>query len=301
MYEIKYDGYRCLLYCSKEEVRMKSRNGQELGNSFPEVKHHITALLTVWTPFLPFVLDGELCILRNDKKADFEAIQLRGRLKNIEQVEKKSKQAPATFLAFDCLMKNSEWMTKLPLESRKEILSSLLSYGDVEDTIIPLRPLNKIQVQTDLSFIRSLVTESDGEGIVAKQIRSTWSAGTRTKQWLKWKNIKKGAFILTAYDQSNGFFHVAAIDSHEKLTSAGLFSHGLESEEREALIQIVKNNTSHQEGTVFYIPPFLCVELEYLELYKEQLRQPRFSRFLLNMHWEDCTWENVKKNSTPSQ
>jgi ATP-dependent DNA ligase len=77
----------------------------------------------------------------------------------------------------------------------------------------------------------------------------------------------------------------------------GLFAHGITGQEKEALIQIVKNNKSSQQGSFIAIDPSICVELSYLELYKEQLRQPRFLRFRFDVNWEDCTWQSLQKNN----
>jgi DNA ligase D len=298
IYEIKYDGYRCCLYWGEDEIHMTSRRGHDLIHPFPEVKDFLKKLSIYLKPELPIMLDGELCILQNSKKADFEKIQARGRMKNGDRILQNAEETPATFLAFDCLMVRGLHILQQPLNIRKEMLQSLLKAVNIAEAILPARPLNGITFIKDREIAQDTVTKADGEGIVAKQLASRWQAGLRTTQWVKWKNVKKACFIVTAYDENNGFFHVGAI-KNGKIHPAGLFSNGLSPEEREALVQIMKNNASHKKGSLTLVEPFLCVELEFLELYKNQIRHPRFSGFLFNMSWEDCTWENVIKNSTP--
>ncbi|MFC0189157.1 non-homologous end-joining DNA ligase [Fictibacillus aquaticus] len=297
IYEIKYDGYRCCLYWDENEIRMTSRRGHDLILPFPEVKDFLQKLSKHLKPELPIMLDGELCILQNSEKADFEKIQARGRMKNRDRILQSAEETPATFLAFDCLMVKGSHILQQPLNIRKEILHSFLTAVNAADTVVPARPLNGITYIKNREKALDMVKKADGEGIVAKQLGSRWQAGLRTTQWVKWKNVKKACFVVTAFDETNGFFHVGAV-KNGKILAAGLFSNGLSPEEREALVQIIKNNASLKKGSLILVEPFLCVELEFLELYKNQIRHPRFSAFLFNMSWEDCTWENVIKNST---
>jgi ATP-dependent DNA ligase len=157
-------------------------------------------------------------------------------------------------------------------------------------------PINYIPFARNKKQIENKVTEYDSEGIVAKNVYSKWSAGTRTTHWIKVKNVKVSTFFVLGYDTENGFFHVGVIKDNCS-TFVGLFSHGITPEEKDALIQIVKNNQCGVKGSVIFIEPSLCVELSYLELYKNQLRQPRFLRFRFDANWEDCTWESLQKRN----
>ncbi|NSX14939.1 hypothetical protein HTY52_12725 [Cupriavidus taiwanensis] len=69
-FEIKYDGYR-LLAATGDAPRLKSRNGANATTWFPEL---VEALAT-----LPAgsILDGEVCVLDDIGKSDFERLHAR--------------------------------------------------------------------------------------------------------------------------------------------------------------------------------------------------------------------------------
>jgi bifunctional non-homologous end joining protein LigD len=108
------------------------------------------------------------------------------------------------------------------------------------------------------------------------------------------KNWKEGSFFVTAYEKKNGFFHVGVLREGE-IFSIGLVSHGFSSEEREALIQVIKANQSNETSEFVYVEPSICVDLLFLELYKEQIRQPSFKRFRFDLRSDECTWEKLQQ------
>jgi ATP-dependent DNA ligase len=62
MYEPKWDGFRCLVFCDKESIFLQSKAGKSLTGAFPEIVAAFRALSPQ-----RFVLDGELAIkLRDD-------------------------------------------------------------------------------------------------------------------------------------------------------------------------------------------------------------------------------------------
>ncbi|MCM3733763.1 hypothetical protein M3196_19115 [Fictibacillus nanhaiensis] len=297
VYEVKYDGFRCLLYWDHSNIIMTSRNGHQLHHIFPEVPTYLKHYKDKLNHLFPLLLDGELCILENPFKASFEQIQKRGRLKQTDRISQASKSYPSSFCAFDLLASEGKYIYHELFLKRKEKLAHVFEKMDVDlNQIMPASQMNFIPFSTDKKLIEDRVRSHKSEGIVAKNIRNKWIAGNRTNHWIKVKNLKYSTFILMGYDTENGFFHVGVIKDSQ-ITFVGLFSHGISSEEKEALIQIVKKNQSGRSGALIMIEPSLCVELSFLEIYKEQLRQPRFYRFRFDLNWEDCTWENLQKNS----
>jgi bifunctional non-homologous end joining protein LigD len=147
---------------------------------------------------------------------------------------------------------------------------------------------------TDGNALFDQVKASEGEGIVAKRKNSVWTEGKRTTNWLKVKRHYVGTFIVTGYDESNGYVHVGILIKGQ-LQPIGLFSHGLDGKDRDALVQILKNNSLAKNGHRIEVAPRICVDLTFLELYQLQLRHPRFLRFRLDQDWEECTWEALQK------
>jgi bifunctional non-homologous end joining protein LigD len=293
-FEIKYDGFRCLLHIDQDEIDLYSRNLRSLKLEFPEILQEAQRIQKQYGNDLPILLDGELCILQSDTKASFSHIQKRGRLKNEAKISDASQSSPATYLVFDLLILRGKSVKSEPFYKRKELLQNWMnttSYPTVTNEIEV--PIQWIPYTTDGDALFVQVKDSKGEGVIAKRKNSTWIAGKRTDNWLKIKRLYSGFFIVKGYDEENGYVHVAIIQE-EKLQPIGLFSHGLEGKEREALIQIVKHNQVGRKGKLIEVSPRICVELEFLELYQMQLRHPRFVQFRLDIHWEDCTWEALQ-------
>ncbi|MCM3719079.1 non-homologous end-joining DNA ligase [Fictibacillus phosphorivorans] len=296
VFEVKYDGFRCLLYWDHSKIVMTSRNGHYLHTIFPEIPDYLKGIENKVNHLFPLLIDGELCILENPFKANFEQIQKRGRLKQHERIQQAIKLYPSSFCAFDLLALQGRYMSHEPFIYRKEMLSELMKTLLIDtEKVIPSSHLNFIPYTKDREDIEQTVRLSKSEGIVAKKIKSKWLSGTRTNHWIKVKNLTYSNFILMGYDTENGFFHVGVIKD-DQIMFVGLFSHGISPEEKEALIQIVKKNQSGRSNSIILIEPSLCVELSFLEVYKNQLRQPRFVRFRFDADWEDCTWENLQKN-----
>ncbi len=296
VYEIKYDGFRALLHWNHHSVELISRNGNNLNEQFPDIIEQCHLLSETFSNVLPIIFDGELCILESNQKASFEQIQQRGRLKNRDKIEQSVKQKNAFFLIFDLLSLKGEPLSLLPFHERKQKLLSLFENKqlvlDIDYTSQQL--LQLIQSHHDFDSLWKTVKEAHGEGIIAKKQDSKWEAGKRTTSWLKIKNWLKGNFFITGFDKSNSFFHVSVVRNNE-IYEIGLFSHGLSPEEREALLMVVQNNRLKEEGSFIRVSPGICVELNYLELYKEQLRQPSFSKFQLDLNWKECTWEKLQQ------
>src|SRR4051794_40782747 len=57
IYELKYDGFRCLVSKCGEVVRLESRNGRDMSGCFPELVDEIQPIRN------DFVADAELVVL----------------------------------------------------------------------------------------------------------------------------------------------------------------------------------------------------------------------------------------------
>lgn len=302
VYEVKYDGFRCLLYIKDaEQIELYSRNLINISCSFPEIVNEIKERMSDLLNYIPLIFDGELVILESNYRASFEKIQVRGRTKAEKKVQQLAKEYPAHYLVFDLLNINGVELIHEPLLKRKEALYSLFHYIGIENTSLVNKSikLNYIQFSRELELTWQHVQKENGEGIVAKKTTSKWIEGTRTTEWLKIKNWKKADFIITAFEKKNGYFHVG-LHNGNKIIDVGLFSHGLSSIERDALQQIMENNAIHEDENFMYINPSICVELKFLDWYKNEIRQPRFSKFKLEKRWIDCTWEEAMMKVTKS-
>ncbi|MFN7252795.1 MAG: non-homologous end-joining DNA ligase [Anaerobacillus sp.] len=285
VYEVKYDGFRAIVYLEEEKITIVSRNQNILNEQFPEIIEAFK--MRVQDLPLPIILDGELCVLDSPIRANFEKIQKRGRLKSLEKIEQAKKVSPVTFLAFDLLMENGDYKTKMALIERKKQLKALLEQFGKQSFV------DYVEHHEQPHRLWGDVLSEKGEGLIAKQKLSLWQEG-RSKQWQKIKNMAIASFFVLAYDETNAFFHIGCIYQNE-IKLIGKVGQGFTKEEKEALIAIIKKNRVKTEQGLTYVKPSICIEVEFLELSKNELRHPKFRRFRLDKKWEDCTWEAIPK------
>ncbi|WP_299089333.1 DNA ligase D [uncultured Metabacillus sp.] len=300
VYETKYDGFRALLYITKQTIELISRNEKSLNDTFPEIIIEVRELQQKLEPFLPLILDGEIVYLTSMHFSHFEQLQIRGRLKNKEKINEASKEFPCKYLAFDLLEINGKPLFNQPLKERKEKLQKLFQATQLPTTVAPelSNLLQYVPYSNHYAKVWVEMKLEDGEGIIAKQLNSKWEVGVRTKQWIKIKNYKYACFFITGYDKKNGYFHVGVFKG-EDIIQAGIFSHGISSEEREALIKIIKDNKSSETPSFVEITPSIVVEIQFLSLYKGQLREPSFLSFRFDKGFEECTWDQLLLATAP--
>ena len=175
VYEPKYDGFRAIAYVDGDDVYLQSRGGKPLRRYFPEVKF----------PEGRYVLDGELVILGEDGREEFDALQ--NRLHPAEsRVRMLAEQTPALFRAFDLLAVDRRKLAGKPFSERRAALEHLIAdapgrkksvSGSVEVT--PLYKTTKSAGPLLLS----------GEGVIAKELDATYKPGQR-KGMVKVKRVR---------------------------------------------------------------------------------------------------------------
>ncbi len=295
LFEVKYDGFRAILHWDKE-IFLESRNEKPLLQLFPEIQDFLNENKAKFMPYLPLTLDGELVFLDNAMKGNFSEIQIRGRMRSKTRIAEKASTSPCKLLIFDIILLNGISLSNEPYFIRKKQLTTLFTQLN-----LPLLPneSDKKNLQLIPSFnhfqqIWKKVVAYNGEGIIAKQKNSKWIEGKRTNQWIKYKNWKYVFCFITAYDKTNGYFHVGVYDRGEVI-SIGQFIFGLEREEKQALTQIIKHNKANEDSHFIYIKPAICLEVKYLEMYEEQMREPHFHQFKFELKPEDCNLNPLKK------
>ncbi|MEH7238273.1 DNA ligase D [Bacillus sp. JJ1562] len=298
VYEIKYDGFRAMLHWENNRIQLISRNGNLLNEQFPEIIKQCEELSDVIKSYLPIVFDGELCILESPFKASFELIQQRGRLRSEDKIAQASLAKPAHYLVFDLLELGGKKLMERKFQDRKAQIFKLFSEVKLPGFVDPNNRelIQLVTYEQDVNSLWTKATGSNAEGIIAKKIDSTWDEGKRTTNWYKIKNWQVGVFFILGYDKKNTFFHVGVMRKNQ-IYEIGLFSHGLSPDERQALLGVIQANAIEETSGFIKVKPGICVELFYLELYKEQLRQPSFSKFRFDVDWQNCTWEKLVRKS----
>ncbi|MCF8060898.1 MAG: DNA ligase D [Deltaproteobacteria bacterium] len=182
LHEIKYDGYRILCIREDHTVRLITRNHKDWSDRFPDVARAAASL-----PFAPFILDGEVVVLREDGTPDFQALQnlLRG-----------ERTARPGYYIFDILYASGYDLTRVPLLERKAVLKKLL-----ENATPPLVYGDSIQGNGDPVFDQAC--DMGFEGIVSKQAGSPYEQ-QRSRTWVKVKCVKRQEFVIGGFSEPSG-------------------------------------------------------------------------------------------------
>ena len=173
LFEIKWDGIRCLAFIEGGRVRLQSRELINITPQFPELS--CLAELPHGT-----VLDGELLAMESNRPS-LGKIQRRALLQDQHRIEFLSRLSPVVYVVFDLVYLDAEPITAKPLLERRRALEQLLS-GLRPDRII----LSEAVLGQGHDLFKA-VEKMGLEGIMAKCLDGHYRPGKRTALWKKIK------------------------------------------------------------------------------------------------------------------
>src|SRR5215470_16250796 len=156
MYEVKFDGYRCLAGRDKTEVTLWSRRGNLFTSQFPLIARACERLP------VDTLLDGEIVAIDKSGRISFNLLQ-----------HHRSHAQALLFYAFDVMGCRGKSLISTPLEKRRRLLNGL--FVDLGKNASPLCLSETIDA-TPAELIR-VAKEFGFEGIVAKRRTSLYEPG----------------------------------------------------------------------------------------------------------------------------
>jgi ATP-dependent DNA ligase len=164
-YEPKWDGFRAIAFVDGDEHFLQSRNGRPLGRYFPELRF----------PPGEYVLDGELVILGDGDRQEFDVLQQRIHPAE-SRVKRLAEETPARFVAFDLLESDGKLLLDKPFARRRELLEGLVT----EPVGLTPRTLEREEAEPWLQ---------GAEGVIAKELDAPYRPGER-KGMVKVKRVR---------------------------------------------------------------------------------------------------------------
>ncbi len=272
LFEIKWDGYRCLSYIKNSEVFLRSRNGRCLNKRFT----HLEAISTFvdYSKAKTLIVDGEIVGFKEGKPS-FSFL--------------KTNPGMAVYMIFDLIFLNDQLLLDVPLVERRNKLYRLFDWGN----LVFFSPGQEQEGHRLFEFVK----QRDMEGIMAKRKDSLYFPGKRTYDWLKIKNVREEDFWVIGYLSSPGREIGSLVvvrevhepeqrDQHKK-TVVGRVSSGLNEKIEKHLLAAFGplRSTKHipLEGKlsksvqrkIQWIEPFFGVRVQYTEITPSgKLRHP---------------------------
>lgn len=302
--EEKFDGMRCQLHASGETIRLYSRDLNDITKTFPD--------LSAWFAernLPPTVLDGEICVFKEDTIQPFQLLQKRMGIKKPD--EEVQQTYPVIFIAYDLLYTGRSPIFDSTLEERREKLLDLSKRHS-----IPV--VRQFEVDDfdhlDQRFEQALA--HGNEGLMLKKKESGYEYGQRRKSWLK---VKKpgGTFdtvIMYAHagsgkrggtysDFTLGISVKEDERYEEEFIPIGKAYGGYTDDELKRMNIKIKELTVEKYGPTLGLLPELVVEIEFddIQINKRTkagytLRLPRFKAIRWDLGPSDAdTLRDVEK------
>ncbi|SDN36321.1 bifunctional non-homologous end joining protein LigD [Paenibacillus sp. yr247] len=261
--QIKWDGVRILSYFDGAQINLVNRKLNNRTLQYPEFHVHDR-----FCKASSFILDGEI-IAFNDKTPSFHEVMKRDSLRSKKTIEIGMNQTKVTYMIFDILFCNGEWVVDKMLHERQKILESI---------IIPQDDVQIVQNFADPEALYKLMDQYQMEGIIYKNLMSTYLINGKDRRWQKRKvyhdlfaavggftlrgNIVN-SLLLGLLDERNNFFYIGHAGTG-KLTNQDWREI---TQRLESLITNTKLfiNTPERSKDVVWVIPQMAVKVQFLE------------------------------------
>jgi DNA ligase-1 len=328
--EDKYDGIRAQAHISGGEVRFFSRTRDEITESFPELPDALAGLQE------DAILDGEIVAWEEPGRArPFSVLQQRLGRKKVS--DRMLREVPVAYLVFDILYANGELLIDRPLRERGQILDELLAaerktahHRDTESQSktgqgklvfddkhpetnvvnIIRAPVIRASSAAQLEEHFAAAQARGNEGLMIKDLDSTYTPGKRGKAWLKMKReLATLDVVVTAVEYGHGK-RVGVLSDYtfgvwdgDKLVNIGKAYSGLTDAEIGEMTQWFLDHTLEDQGFRRTVEPKIVLEVAFNNMMQSDrhdsgyaLRFPRIVRLRPDKSAHDAdTIERVRE------
>lgn len=184
-FEPKWDGFRCIVFRSGNEVHLGSRNKRPLTRYFPELVEPIRQQLPDRVVF-----DCEI-IVAIDNHLEFDSLQQRIHPAE-SRVNMLAEQTPAEIVAFDLLGIDDRDLRAEPFRDRRTELESVFANVQAPLHLTPVTHDRELAAQWFIDF------EGAGlDGLIAKPLDEPYAENKRSQ--LKVKHVRTADAVVAGY------------------------------------------------------------------------------------------------------
>ena len=297
LFEIKWDGYRVISFVENGNVRMVSRNQNDLGPRYPELRE-LPNLIQAKTA----ILDGEVVVLDEQGRPSFSLMQQRTGIRAHGRQAAPRADLPIIYYVFDLIYLDGYDLRRVALDERKRVLRQVLSSGEL------VRYSDHHAGQGVALF--QAAKQKGLEGIVAKKCNSCYEE-RRSRDWLKIKITQTVDCVVGGYTDPEGarqYFGSLALglyNDKKQLIHVGNAGTGFNQATLKQISEVLKEleirknpfTGSVDARNVHWVKPERVAEVKFSEWTHEtseggmKLRAPVFLGLRDDKNPEDCTFK----------
>jgi bifunctional non-homologous end joining protein LigD len=302
-FEVKWDGVRAVAYSRPGELRLESRNLNDITDSYPELFAMNAALSSH-----SVVLDGEVVAFDDSGRPSFAALQQRMHVDARAQARKLAKGIPVTYVIFDLLWLDGHSLMREPYSQRRELLAALALNGAHWQTPEHVVGAGKA--------LLGATAEQRLEGVVAKRLDSLYQPGARTGDWVKVKSVARQELVVGGWmpgkgkrSDSIGALLLGVYETDGKLRYVGRVGSGFSDSELQRLADLLAplaRATSPFESAekaprgACFCEPKLVVEVEFASWTDGgSLRAPVYKGLREDKPPEEVVREDIEVDAQP--
>ena len=260
--EYKYDGARIQLHRAGDRVQVWTRRLSDVTRSLPDVVEIARRELSGE----PFILDGEVVGLdAAGRPLPFQ--ELMRRFRRVHGVEALVQEMPLALHFFDCLMHEGRSLIDEPYDARWRALTAITGGRHLADRRV-------VATQAEAAAFRDGALAAGHEGVMAKDLTSTYEPGGRGKRWFKLKAAETVDCVIVAVDRGSGRrvgwlsnYHLAVRDG-ETFADVGKTFKGFTDAQFVEMTERLWTLATDDDGYTVRVRPEVVVEVEYNEIQK---------------------------------
>jgi DNA ligase-1 len=291
--EYKYDGSRLQIHKWGSQIKLFSRRAIEKSETLPEVVE-IARKFNAYS----CIVDSEVVAVdENGRLLPFQFLLERTVPRKLppEELERRKEKVKLTIRAFDILFLNGRELLKLPLSERREYLLEVVPSEFLADG-------KDCANEVELIRFYEEALEKGLEGVLVKDLNSTYDVGKRTHTWLKLKPERDTidcTIVKALYGKGrraglySSFLLAVRDPEKKKLYTIGRVSN-LPEKTMETLREIVEKTRISADEQGVFVKPSVVVEATYQEIQETDeytsgyaLRVPKIVRFRPDKKVED--------------
>ena len=296
LFEIKWDGYRAVAFLEDGDVRLVSRNHNDLTARFSELRG-----LSKSVKAKNAILDGEVVVLDDTGRPSFSLMQQRTGMRAHGRQTTPRADLPILYYVFDLIYLDGYDLRKVTLEERKRVLREIVTDSEM------LRYSDHFAGSGKALF--NVAKEKGLEGIIAKKANSCYEE-RRSREWQKIKITQTVDCVIGGYTdpegsrQYFGSLMLGLYNDKKQLIHVGNagtgFNHAL-LKEISAVLKGMDSSSNPFTGPTepkkaHWVKPARVAEVKFTEWTHEtneggvKLRAPVFMSLREDKNPEDCTF-----------